>query len=199
VDISTVGDATVQQDLTASGITGGSIHITSTTGDVQVNGALDARGKTASGGDIQLTAGGRVFLNNAVDTDGGSAGGTVDIQGTTLVTLTRRADVLAGGDVGGKVTLSGGSAVIEGGSDVDVDGSTAGGELRIAAIGDLVLSGGFRARGDQGGIIEAQASGDVTADGVFQSNTDGCTGLSAGGSLDTAGGIFDMAVEASCP
>lgn len=199
VMIATSGDATIERDLTASGVSGGSIDLSSSAGDLQVRGSLDAKAKSGNGGDVQLTAAGDIFVDDVIDVDGGDAGGSVSIQGGDVVTLTASADVLAEGDIGGNVTLDGGSAVIQPGSDLDVDGDVVGGQVRIASSGDLVLSGGFRARGDQGGVIEAQASGNLIADGDFQSDADGCTGLSAGGVLNTADGDFDGPIVTSCP
>jgi hypothetical protein len=114
--------------------------------------------------------------------------------------LTKKARVFAEGEAGGFVDILASSAQIDTGAGLEVDGVSVGGEVRLTATsGDLVLSGQFRARGDTGGVIEGVATaGNLTADGDFQSRTAGCTGLSAGGTVDVTDGVFDGPVAPTC-
>jgi hypothetical protein len=57
----------------------------------------------------------------------------------------------------------------------------------------------FDATGAAGGVIEGQAGGNLTAVGKYSAGTGGCIGLSAGGTLDTSGGTFDVPLTGSCP
>ena len=71
------------------------------------------------------------------------------------------------------------------------------GEIRIqATAGDVALGGDLRAAG---GIIEAAAVGNLTADGAFSVAPSGCIALSAGGVLDASGGLFDVPIVPDCP
>ena len=74
-------------------------------------------------------------------------------------------------------------AEIQAGSDLDVDGDLAGGggAHRPTAT---PLSGGFRAAA-MWAHIEAQGRREPDRRRRFQSDADGCTGLTAGGTLDT--------------
>lgn len=93
------------------------------------------------------------------------------------------------------------------GATVSADEQTEGGRPIVfeATGGDLQLSGTFRARGPElGGIIQGSATGNLTADGRFKvlgcsgPGCEGCIGLSAGGTLDTSSGSFDLAPVATC-
>ena len=57
----------------------------------------------------------------------------------------------------------------------------------------------FTATGATGGVIQGDASGNLTARGEFDATTGGCIGLSAGGTLDTTDGTFAPAFGSSCP
>jgi hypothetical protein len=156
-------------------------------------------GRKTAGGLLTVGAGDDLVVNGVIEADGETVGGNVDLAAASLVVLTPRTRVFSEADAGGFVTITGASAIVQPGADLEVDGNAAGGEVRITATGgDLVLSGEFRARGDSGGVIQGVATGNVTADGDFQSRTAGCTALSAGGSLDTTQGSFDGPIADSC-
>jgi hypothetical protein len=74
---------------------------------------------------------------------------------------------------------------------------TAGVQRYTAVGGDLSLARAFVAQ--DGGTIEASASGNLTADGTFRVGAGGCIALSAGGTLDTGSSSFDQPVVADCP
>lgn len=57
----------------------------------------------------------------------------------------------------------------------------------------------FSATGTSGGVIEGQATGNLTANGEYTAAGGGCIGLSAGGTLDTSAATFDVPLTASCP
>jgi hypothetical protein len=190
---------TANKEMSATGTQGGTIQISSPAGDVNLNGMLDVTGRRTAGGSLAVTAGQDLIDNGVIEADGSTAGGDVDLTAGSLVRLTKRARIFAEGDSGGFVDIIGASANVETGAGLEVDGVAVGGEVRLTATsGDLVLSGQFRARGDSGGVIEGVATGDVTADGDFQSRTAGCTGLSAGGTIDVTQGDFDGPVEDTC-
>jgi hypothetical protein len=198
LSLSAVQLVTLNKELSATGTAGGAIEVGSQ-GNVTMAGMVDVTGRRTSGGSLVVTAGNDITHDGFVEADGATAGGNIDLTAVDMVRLTKRAHIFAEGDSGGFVDILGGSANVEEGADLEVDGVSVGGEVRITATsGNLVLSGQFRARGDTGGVIEGMATGDVTANGDFQSRTAGCTGLSAGGSLDTTDGVFDGPVEDTC-
>jgi len=150
---------------------GGSILISSTAGSVTVDDRLFARG--TPGGSIELTGGTSVTVNDDIEVDSTKG-------------------------VGGTIRLDAASAQVSAGARLLAEGATGGGSMRMdATAGNLTLSGGFVAGGGSG-IIEGVASGDLTANGNFVVQPNGCIGLSAGGTLDTSGGTFDTPVVASC-
>jgi hypothetical protein len=190
---------TLNKEVSATGSEGGTIQIETGAGDVNVNGMIDVTGRRTNGGSLLIDSGDDLINNGILAADGNTAGGDIDMSAAGLVRLTKRAGVFAEGDAGGFVDILGSSANVETGADLEVDGVSVGGEVRLTATsGNLVLSGQFRARGSSGGVIEGMATGDVKADGDFQSRTAGCTGLSAGGSVDTTQGFFDGPVEDAC-
>jgi hypothetical protein len=190
---------TLNKEVSATGSEGGTIQIESGAGNVDINGTLDVTGRRTGGGSLVVNSGNDLTDNGIIVADGETAGGDVDLTATDMVRLTKRARIFAEGDAGGFVDILGSSANVETGAGLEVDGVSVGGEVRLTATsGNLVLSGQFRARGSTGGVIEGVATGDVKADGDFQSRTAGCTGLSAGGSVDVTDGVFDGPVETTC-
>ncbi|MEO8605508.1 MAG: hypothetical protein ABI629_23260, partial [bacterium] len=199
VTVASNGDITVREPISVDGNTGGDIQALSNAGGLTTIAPLIARGKRGAGGMVMLRAGTFATVDSNVDADGGSAGGAISLDGKTLA-LTNRGGMFARGDVGGTIEVSGDSVSVAPGAKMLVDGDTPGGRIRLAAnAGDLTLSGSFRARGTNGGVIEGAASQNIVADGMFAARGNGCIGLFAGLTLDVAGGDFDVPVAPTCP
>jgi hypothetical protein len=159
---------------------GGSIALASVAGDVTVNGDLLAQGgASAPGGVIDITAGSSAVLSGFVNLH---RGGDLRVVGSAGVVVGSLARVEADGTRGG-----------------------CGGELRFqATAGDLSLGGSFSARSDADatdtcGILEGTATGNVLASCAYTFAPHGCIAFSAGGTLDTSGGTFDVPILPDCP
>jgi len=190
VIVTGAGDVVVNGRVAADGDGGGTVTLSSTGGGVAVNGRVSASG--GNGGPITLSAATLASVDGTIDASGdnpvfqGGGAGSIDITG---------ADARLG----------------PGGSLTATSVSRPGGSIRVSATaGDLLLAGTLRAGTGEssggnsiGGTIEGDASGDLTASGVFEcldaAASGGCIGLSAGGTLDTSGGTFDKPIVASCP
>ena len=149
----------------------------------------------------------------------GGDGGLVTVSAATLAAIDGNGTVDVSGDDpassgggAGTIDITGADARLgSGGMLIARSASRPGGTIRISATaGDLLLAGtllagtGASAGGNSiGGTIECDASGNLTAGGVFEcldaAASGGCIGLSAGGTLDTSGGTFDKPIVASCP
>src|SRR5262249_29565606 len=66
-----------------------------------------------------------------------------------------------------------------------------------ATSGDLTLSGRFIAHNGPS-VVGGNATGNITADGIFTATPAGCVGFVAGGTLMTSGGSFNPAPSPSC-
>jgi hypothetical protein len=194
-----VGDVLLTETVTADGSAGGLVVISSQTGTTRLEGSVVAVGSDGAGGRVVLVGHTATVVANAVDADGGTDGGTIDISGGS-VSLTSSGSLFARGHNGGTINIGAASVNVSAGARVLVDGDQPGGSIRFAANGgDLLLDGDFRARGRTGGRIEGMATGDVVASGDFAARGNGCISLSAGSTLDTGGGLFDVPVVAMCP
>jgi hypothetical protein len=161
--------ATVVRDLSMDGGSGGQVTVQAPT--VQVRGVLRAVGARTTGGTVHV-AGSAVSVASELRADGRLQGGTVTVTG---------GDVAATGNASVRGTSSG----------------AVGGTMRFTATsGDLVLRS--RLQAEPGGTIAGAAAGDLTVTGTVRT-AGGCIGLAAGGTLDTAGAVFDGPVGAACP
>jgi hypothetical protein len=184
--------------LYADGARGGSIQVVSTGGDLRTIAPMLAGGANGDGGSIDLRAAQAMTVDSQCNADGRTRGGDIAISGHG-VTIDNRGELFARGATGGTVTVTGDAVVVDDAARILVDGDQPSGRIRLDAIvGDLTLSGRFRARG-MGGRIEGSAARGVYADGEFEAAGGGCIGLSAGTTLDTSGGSFDVPVTMSCP
>ena len=182
----------------ADGARGGLIQVSCLEGDLQTMAPLLADGANGPGGSITVNALHAMTVDSQLDADGDDRGGDIAVNGMT-VTIANRGELFARGDTGGTVTVTGDSVSVLVGARILVDGTEPSGRIQLdATAGDLTLSGRFRARG-RAGSIEGTATRGVFADGEFEADGDGCIGLSAGTTLDTTGGMFDIPVMASCP
>jgi hypothetical protein len=181
------------------GVLGGGTIALSAVGEINMN-ALSARGIAGDGGSVLATA--RQVLLSNVSVRATGSGGLIDVTSTaadvSLLTLDARSIDSAGGQI--RVVAAGNAAV---GSGVRADGRTVGGDVRVDA-GDgitLGLSAGetILVTAAVGGAIAAQAGGNILTFGTFSAQAGGCVGLSAGGTLNTAGASFDVPLTTTCP
>ena len=225
---SSAGNVTVNGQVRAvawkNGSAGGGSITVNAAGDISGHGAMVVNGGAPGAGTIALTAGGDITdvrvlkakgigvpggtvsaMASGVDIDkievSGSDGGVIGVtSGTADVTLGK---LLARGSSGAGGTIDVDSAANATVQSVNGRGDTVGAEMRFAANGNLNLgtkSGDkFDARGTAGGVIEGQATGNLTALGKYTAATGGCIGLSAGGVLTTSGATFDGPLTGSCP
>ena len=205
IQVSGTGGVTVNHYLDASGDTnGGSIQV-SGTGGVTVSGDINVGSNFGYGGTILVSSTGGVTVNKSLEAKGGTNGGSIQVS-STGGDVTISGDLRARGSdgMGGMVNVAAmGTLSIRSSaaswSHIYAYGSTGGG--RIDLTGSAVTIGSRRlldARGGSG-VIEGQASGDLTAAGDFRAAPDGCIGLSAGGTRDTTGARFDVPLMESCP
>jgi hypothetical protein len=188
----------LQDTVYADGARGGSIQVMCAGGDLHTVAPLIADGSNGAGGSISLSAGKVMTVDSQCDTDGRTQGGEIVVNGLTVV-IDNRAELFARGAQGGTVTVTGDQVSVNAAARVLVDGDEPSGSIKFdARVGDLTLSGRFRARGI-GGSIEGSAARGVFADGEFEAAGAGCIGLSAGTTLDISSGSFDVPVTASCP
>jgi hypothetical protein len=190
--------------LDARGVGGGVIAIASTSGNVVIGEQVRVEGDDSPGGTVNISSGGMItFVGKKGEVRSkGNPGGTITVGAAgdiTLGKISARGKSIQGGSV--TISSSGGTIVAD--RKVDVKSKTTAGTMSFSAV-DLVLSGKFDAKGKSsvvgsGGDIEGTASGNLTANGSFKARNGGCIGLSAGGTLDTTGGQFDVPVTGSCP
>ncbi|HSP98623.1 MAG TPA: hypothetical protein VL049_15485 [Candidatus Dormibacteraeota bacterium] len=182
----------------ADGARGGSIQVVSTGGDLHTVAPLLADGAYGAGGSIALSAAQAMTVDSQCNADGRTRGGDIAVAGRA-VTIDNRGALFARGATGGTVNVTGDDVVVTAGARLLVDGDQPSGRIELdATVGDLTLSGRFRARGI-GGSIEGSAARGVYADGEFEAAGAGCIGLSAGTNVDTSDGMFDVPVTTSCP
>jgi hypothetical protein len=146
-----------------------------------------------TGGMVEILSGGSLEVISQIDVAGMLGGkATLTASGDLLVGL---AEISA--EEGGEVRLSGAS--IPGIANVSVDSDAAGGLfLATSTSGDIGMDSIYDARGTPGGIIQVEAAGDLFASGQFKAVVGGCIGLSAGGTVNTTGGIFDVPITPTC-
>jgi hypothetical protein len=151
----------------ADGRDGGSIAITSETGDIVSGRQVSASGLLGSGGSIAVFArSGSVFLLDDVHAQGSTGGGAIYVIGGTAVTanghLRARGSSLGG--KGGTVLASGGTAVrlLE---TIYADGAS-GGSVQIVSGADLTTIAPVLADGANGpgGSVTLMAAGVMTVD-----------------------------------
>jgi hypothetical protein len=158
--------------LTSRPLQGGDVEVTSSAGDIIIASPVDASGR--GGGDIVVAAAGGVTVQRS------------------LVARSKRADP------GGNIRIDAASSAVS--AVLNASGPAAAGNIRLnATSGNLTLGGALLATGAVGGVIEAVAAADLTADASFRAVAGGCIALAAGGTLDTTGASFDTPPVADCP
>jgi hypothetical protein len=185
--VSASADVLVNANMDVRGSGNRFVVFSSTLGDVSLNAPLLVRHDSpplSARVDVIVSAAGTVFVNEDIDASG--------VRGEL------------GAGRAGAIRIEAPDVQVAPGVILDVHGVNAGGELRLAStVGSMALGARFFAHGldGEGGIIEAVAAADLTANGTFKSagTPDGCIALSAGGTLDTSGGLFDVPPVADCP
>jgi hypothetical protein len=219
---STVGDVTVAHDLRAEGAGTGGMILIQAVANVTVSSHVSVQGKLAGGavyigcgvdcvvdrkvrvrsnkgvgGMLTIAAGSDVIVNDDLDARGKVKAGTIEISALGQVSLLGRADVDLRGDLPGASHIEGASASVAPGVRWNARTKQPGSALRfVSHTSDLTLDGAFETTS---GTIEGMAAGNLTAGGRFRAGPDGCIALSAGGTLDTTGGLFDETIVADCP
>ena len=224
---SAVGNITLEEDVRADGTpgAGGDVAIHAG-GNITTLKLINASGGMTGGGTIALTADGAMDLTDlradgklgapagsvgataasmvvdSVRVRGGGLGGVVNLATTAGDLTVDRIDARGRGAAGGLVTvISAGN--LTNSTSTKVNGDVQGGQAHFTAGGDMILgefkASHFDATSGTGGVLEAYASGDLTAQGHFDAMSGGCIGLSAGGSLSTGGVEADGPISASCP
>ena len=194
ISITAGGDITLDALVAASPPTrsGGPIDIESTGGAIVANEPITAQSGDGfspgdgAGGHVSLVAAGPVevrerILVNSFPQNEGAPGGTIEIQGTSVVAgpgVTFDAD----GDVPGP----------------DFPGAPPAGFRVTATAGNASLDGTFHARGAPS-VIQVTATGNVTVAGDYRVAPSGCIGLDAGATLTSSGATFDTPPVAVCP
>jgi hypothetical protein len=214
-------DVVVVPNLFARGFSqdGGTVSVNAF-GSFTLDRRIDARGRTI-GGTVALAAdtlrvfdrvrtgalqggtidlfGGTVLVDAArLEADGGDFGGTIAIFATVSADFVKGA-ALVDAEVSGGIFIHAPTVHVGPSADLNAGriGFKPGGLVCLkATAGNMLVEGDVDARG--AGVIEAAASGDLTANGDFRTDPGGCIGLSAGGTLNTAGGSFNPAPGPSC-
>jgi hypothetical protein len=184
---------------------GGHIEV-SATSVVQVADKIDVRG--ANGG--MITIGGAagatptILVLDDLTAKGKNLGGNIDLTANGSLIVDRGVDVDAHGNaMGGCIRATAASIATGPHSDFDAGATNAlpglEGEIRfLATAGDMTLDDAFDV--SRSGIIDAFASGNLTAVGRFRAGPSGCVGLDAGGTVDASGADTDPVVlSADCP
>ena len=166
-------------------------------------------GQFGEGGQVTLSGGNGVHVESTARLllgGGGIGGNAAFTSASGNVTLLGDIDVHGGGFGYGQVSVVGNNVQVVS-RRISADGGRQGGNIELHAVaGNLSMAGNFRARSGTrnggpvaGATIEATATGDLTAAGIFEAAPTGCIALSAGGNLDTSGATFDVPPMASCP
>jgi hypothetical protein len=195
------GDLNLQEAVLADGYNGGSVLVSSRSGNTRIDGLILVAGSKGVGGTVFVSGGLSTLIANTIDADGETDGGAIHVSGGDSIALTPAGGLYARGGNGGSITAAAAAVTVPTGARVLVDGDLPGGSISFdASGGDLVLEGDFRARGHTGGRIEGSASGDVVANGDFSARgSGGCIALMAGSTLDISDGLFDVPVVEMCP
>ena len=176
-------------------------------GSVSIGRQVLARGEGGSSGNPKVTisgAGGvvveRGILVGTSPFDGSNYPTEVTVSSSLGdVRISKRLQALPHGDIrvsaGGTATLD--ARTLAGWSTGPFPPGYPNSTAQIRVSASTVVMDGVFATTD--GIIEAAASGNLTAGGEFRAAPDGCIALTAGGTLDTSAATFDLALSGDCP
>src|SRR5262245_33020590 len=226
IDLEAVGNLTLSAPVDLSAGCGGDLTLVAGTGNVVIAGGIDGSGSgpDACSGPLDVTAGGDITLNAAIDLRSGDiddvtfmAAGSIDSTSTGKIDATLTVPGGVGPDISftatgsGNVTLHGDITVKASGDDTN--GSGAGGEVdAISTSGSVELGGttDVSCSGPDalGGVVTAQADLDFTLSGAIHagtgnSGTGGMVSMSAqrfasiASSIDVRGGTTGGTIAVS--
>ena len=179
-------------DTTAGAGPGGALALNATNGNITA-GSIDASSDTANGGTVSMMATGSVTVSEIITlTDGLGNGGTIAIEADAIAAGDLTASAIAGN--GGNVTLTAAGGIIETAA-IDVSSTSVGnaGIVMLSGAG-ANLAGEIDASANQGagGNVTIAAPGNISVAGIDTSaSNSGTIFLSSdAGDIDTTAGIL---------
>jgi hypothetical protein len=198
IALQAAGNVMVDAKVSAQGkLAGGSVFIATESGDCLIERKVRVRSSKGVGGMLSIHAGRDVVVTDHLDARGKLQAGSIDITAVVAASVLSRAGVDLRGNLPGTAHVQGASVGVGQGVRWNARTTEPGSALRFVSLsGHLTLNGIFETRS---GVIEGMAATNLTAMGNFRAGPDGCIALSAGGILDTTGGVFDETIVADCP
>ena len=188
--------ARLENRIGADGRDGGSVAVTTRSGDIVASRGLSAAGLLGSGGSVvAFSQSGSVLVLDNIDAQGVSSGGTIFVIAGRLISATgllrARANPAMG--TGGTVVVSGGTTVnlLD---TVSADGATGGTIQVISTQGALRTTEPLLADGANGagGRVVVSAALDITVASTFDAD-----GRTRGGDIDVNGRTVTIADRAA--
>ncbi|MBE0619266.1 MAG: filamentous hemagglutinin N-terminal domain-containing protein, partial [Burkholderiales bacterium] len=148
--------------VSADGIEGGSVTLTSSAGPVTIAAPVTANATVGRAGQVAVSASTTAVLASAgqLGANGGQGGGAVSLKGSGGVTLDLGSVAQASGATGGSVAVHADQGAVEASGTLDVTGHEgAGGSIQIAARSDITLDIASRilASGRSGGEVRIES------------------------------------------
>ncbi|MBE0614049.1 MAG: filamentous hemagglutinin N-terminal domain-containing protein, partial [Burkholderiales bacterium] len=143
--------------VSADGIEGGSVTLSSSAGSVSVSAPVTAKATSGKAGQIAVNAATTAVISaGQLSASGGMGGGAISVKGVEGVTLDAPSSAQASGAAGGTVSIAAdqGSVVMQGTIDVTgIDGL--GGKVQLTALSDITIdiAGKILASGRSGGEV----------------------------------------------
>ncbi|MBI2509927.1 MAG: filamentous hemagglutinin N-terminal domain-containing protein, partial [Betaproteobacteria bacterium] len=153
--------------VSASGVEGGTVALSSPAGAVRVAGNVSADASAGRGGQVAVAAATQasVAAGARVTASGTLGGGSASVTGNTGVTLEAGSSVQANGAGGGTVAISAEQGPVEISGAVEATGTGAGGGAITATGSDVTLNDAsvLSVRGSTGGTVYIEARRDNPA------------------------------------
>ncbi|HEU0290188.1 MAG TPA: filamentous hemagglutinin N-terminal domain-containing protein, partial [Burkholderiales bacterium] len=148
--------------LSANGVDGGTVALSSTGGPVRVAGQISADASAGRGGQVAIAAATQTSIATSarVTANGTQGGGSVSVAGNEGVVLETGSAVQANGAAGGVVIVDATQGSVDINGAIEATGSAAdGGIIRIAALTGVTLgdSGVLSVIGNHGGEVRVEA------------------------------------------
>jgi len=159
--------------VSASGLEGGTIALSSGAGPVQVSGAVSAEASAGRGGRVAIEAATQASVAEGarVTASGAQAGGTVSVTGGASVKIENRSAIQANGASGGAISIGAEQGAVEVNGMIDaLGGEFEGGQITVTALSDVTLgaTSALTARGSSGGTVYIEArEGTTLAGGIL--------------------------------
>ncbi len=200
IKISAAGAVTLGRGLRARGLglsNGGTITVTSTSGDVTHSGFFAESRRGGVGGNVTLTAAGTVAGNGPIHVGGVLVGGVVQVSATGDAVISRYIDASGDdGGSGGAVEISAmGEALIDSAIEANGDEEGTGGCIKVASLaGDVKVDVGLAAASElgKGGLVVLEGSGVVAVNDGADVRVDGGE-LGGGGYISVSGTNLTLA------